>query len=92
MPLQLGSMQRGFLDFTRLVAKADVGLLVPRDTLGRGVGKSWSAAALPAHGVAQPGSGSSGLWHALTLSLSQQLVSPQCANQPSGGADGLRKT
>uniref|UniRef100_A0A7S3R0U4 Uncharacterized protein n=2 Tax=Dunaliella tertiolecta TaxID=3047 RepID=A0A7S3R0U4_DUNTE len=63
--LQLGWFQRPALDYTRLVAKLDLG--VP----GSAQQAAGSSNMHPAFGLEQRG-----VWHALTLSLRQQLMGP----------------
>ncbi|KAG1671987.1 hypothetical protein FOA52_013360 [Chlamydomonas sp. UWO 241] len=69
--LQLGGFQRSFLDFTRVLAKADLGCTAPRQFSASGRGGPLQAARHPAFALE-----GSGVWHALTLSCCQQLLGP----------------
>ena len=84
--LQLGSMRRALLDFTRLDAAVDAGLTGPRVGVGGAPASGAGAGAMAAAGVAGGGGSGQrhpafalddgGVWHALTLSACQQLVGP----------------
>jgi hypothetical protein len=68
--LQLGSMRRSFLDFSRLEATVDLGLTGPK--------VSTSGATEVVRGARHPAFAldGAGAWHALTLSATQQLLGP----------------
>jgi hypothetical protein len=70
--LQLGSMRRSLLDFTRLEATVDLGLTGPKVGAAGGPGGERAAGARhPAFAL-----DGTGAWHALTLSACQQVVGP----------------
>ncbi|GAX73166.1 hypothetical protein CEUSTIGMA_g619.t1 [Chlamydomonas eustigma] len=87
--LQLGSFQKKILDFTRIMIKADLGLACKGSGLGHGSEQSDGSNATAAlathtlhyqqkshHPALVTLAGRSGVWHSLSLSVSQQLVGP----------------